>query len=225
MPKLGLLGSVGSFQMPRYDVVPGAVMTAVLFVTLLGENEHDRTHVYNLFDWLHVGGFDVKVGFLLDPLSVTMALFITGVGALIHLYSIAYMHGDPKFSKYFVYLNLFVFSMLMLVLGSNLLLTFLGWEGVGACSYFLIAFWFSKEANASAGKKLPKALYITNRNDDRVHPGHGRKMVARLQGLGQDALLFEPRDGGHSGRATPQSHARREALIYTFLMETLRPKP
>jgi NADH-quinone oxidoreductase subunit L len=138
------------------------LVTAVLFVTLLGENEHDRTHVYNLFDWLHVGGFDVKVGFLLDPLSVTMALFITGVGALIHLYSIAYMHGDPKFSKYFVYLNLFVFSMLMLVLGSNLLLTFLGWEGVGACSYFLIAFWFSKEANASAGKKA----FITNRIGD-----------------------------------------------------------
>lgn len=84
---------------------------------------------------------------------------------------------------------------------------------------------YSPYQNATAEKKLPKALYITNRNDDRVHPGHGRKMVARLQGLGQDALLFEPRDGGHSGRATPQSHARREALIYTFLMETLRPKP
>jgi NADH-quinone oxidoreductase subunit L len=136
--------------------------TIVVFVALLGESEHDRTHVYNLFDWIHAGGLDVKVGFLVDPLSVTMALFITGVGALIHLYSIAYMHGDPKFSKYFVYLNLFVFSMLMLVLGSNLLLTFLGWEGVGACSYFLISFWFSSEANASAGKKA----FITNRIGD-----------------------------------------------------------
>ncbi|MET0311451.1 MAG: prolyl oligopeptidase family serine peptidase [Burkholderiaceae bacterium] len=84
---------------------------------------------------------------------------------------------------------------------------------------------YSPYQNASAATKLPKSLYITNRNDDRVHPGHGRKMVARLQSLGQDALLFEPRDGGHAGRATPQSHARREALIYTFLLETLRPKP
>jgi NADH-quinone oxidoreductase subunit L len=109
-----------------------------------------------------VGGFDVKVGFLVDPLSITMALFVTGVGTLIHLYSIGYMHGDKDFSKFFVYLNLFLFSMLMLVLGSNMLITFLGWEGVGACSYFLIAFWFTKEANASAGKKA----FLTNRIGD-----------------------------------------------------------
>jgi NADH-quinone oxidoreductase subunit L len=91
-----------------------------------------------------------------------MALFITGVGTLIHLYSIGYMHGDPNFSKFFVYLNLFVFSMLVLVLGDNLLLTFLGWEGVGACSYFLISFWFTDDANASAGKKA----FVTNRIGD-----------------------------------------------------------
>ena len=103
-----------------------------------------------------------SVGFLVDPLSITMALFVTGVGALIHLYSIGYMHGDPDFSKFFVYLNLFVFSMLMLVLGSNMLVTFLGWEGVGACSYFLISFWFTKDANASAGKKA----FVTNRIGD-----------------------------------------------------------
>jgi NADH-quinone oxidoreductase subunit L len=115
-----------------------------------------------LFTWLPAGGLHVELGFLVDPLSVTMALFITGVGALIHLYSIGYMHGDPKFSKFFVYLNLFLFSMLMLVLGSNLLVTFLGWEGVGTCSYFLISFWFSKEANASAGKKA----FVTNRVGD-----------------------------------------------------------
>ena len=104
----------------------------------------------------------MNVGFLVDPLSITMALFVTGVGTLIHLYSIGYMHGDPAFSKFFVYLNLFVFSMLMLVLGSNMLITFLGWEGVGACSYFLISFWFTKDANASAGKKA----FVTNRIGD-----------------------------------------------------------
>ena len=91
-----------------------------------------------------------------------MCLFVTGVGMLIHLYSIGYMHGDPKFSKFFLYLNLFVFSMLMLVLGDNLLVTFLGWEGVGACSYLLIGFWFSDEANASAGKKA----FVINRIGD-----------------------------------------------------------
>ncbi|MEO6318867.1 MAG: NADH-quinone oxidoreductase subunit L [Acidimicrobiales bacterium] len=138
------------------------IATVVVFAALVGEDLHHRSHVYDLFDWLVVGGFDVKVGFLADPLSITMALFITGIGTLIHLYSIGYMHGDPKFSKFFVYLNLFVFSMLMLVLGSNMLITFLGWEGVGACSYFLISFWFSKDANASAGKKA----FVTNRIGD-----------------------------------------------------------
>jgi NADH-quinone oxidoreductase subunit L len=138
------------------------IAASVVFLAMLGEDGHDRTHVYDLFDWIHVAGFDVKVGFLADPLSISMALFITGIGTLIHLYSIGYMHGDPKFSKFFVYMNLFVFSMLMLVLGSNMLITFLGWEGVGACSYFLIAFWFSKEANASAGKKA----FVTNRIGD-----------------------------------------------------------
>ncbi len=136
--------------------------TLVMFGALIGEDHHHRSHVYELFDWLHVGGFDVRIGFLADPLSITMALFITGIGTLIHLYAIGYMHGDPKFSKFFVYMNLFVFSMLMLVLGSNLLVTFLGWEGVGACSYFLVSFWFSDEANASAGKKA----FVTNRIGD-----------------------------------------------------------
>ena len=102
-----------------------------MFGALLGEDEHHRSHVYDLFDWLHVGGFEVDVGFLADPLSITMALFVTGIGTLIHLYSIGYMHGDQGFSKFFVYLNLFVFSMLMLVLGSNMLITFLGLGGRG----------------------------------------------------------------------------------------------
>jgi len=99
---------------------------------------------------------------LADPLSITMALFITGIGSLIHLYAIGYMHGDPKFSKFFLYLNLFVFSMLMLVLGENLLVTFLGWEGVGACSYFLISFWHTRDSAATAGKKA----FVTNRVGD-----------------------------------------------------------
>ncbi|MGA8296423.1 MAG: NADH-quinone oxidoreductase subunit L, partial [Acidimicrobiales bacterium] len=92
-------------------------------------------------------------GVLIDPLSVTMVLFVTGVSALIHLYAIGYMDHDEDFAKFFTYFNLFVFSMLVLVLANNLLLTFLGWEGVGVCSYFLIAFWFERPSAASAGKK------------------------------------------------------------------------
>jgi NADH-quinone oxidoreductase subunit L len=134
----------------------------VVYAGLLGEPEEGRQFTQTLFEWVPAGGLRVDVGFLADPLSITMALFITGVSALIHMYAIGYMHGDPDFSKFFVYMNLFVFSMLMLVLGSNLLVTFLGWEGVGACSYWLVSFWFSSEANATAGKKA----FITNRVGD-----------------------------------------------------------
>jgi NADH-quinone oxidoreductase subunit L len=134
----------------------------VTFAGLRAEEPEERRFVQTLWEWVPVGDFSVDVGFLVDPLSITMTLFITGVGALIHLYSIGYMHGDENFSKFFLYLNLFAFSMLMLVLGDNMLLTFLGWEGVGACSYFLISFWFTDEANATAGKKA----FVTNRVGD-----------------------------------------------------------
>ncbi len=134
----------------------------VTFVGLRAEEPEQRRFVQTLWEWVPVGDFSVDVGFLVDPLSITMTLFITGIGALIHLYSIGYMHGDENFSKFFLYLNLFAFSMLVLVLGDNMLLTFLGWEGVGACSYFLISFWFTEEANATAGKKA----FVTNRVGD-----------------------------------------------------------
>ena len=107
-------------------------------------------------------GFRVDFRFLVDPLSSTMILFVTGVGTLIHLYSIGYMHGDPRFSRFFAYMNLFAASMLVLVLGSSFLLTFLGWEGVGLCSYLLISFWFERNSAAVAGKKA----FVTNRVGD-----------------------------------------------------------
>ncbi|HEY6533918.1 MAG TPA: proton-conducting transporter membrane subunit, partial [Acidimicrobiales bacterium] len=142
-------------------VVGAAFVTAVVvFAGLWNEPEH--TYELSLFTWIPAGDFHVDIGFLLDPLSMAMVLFITGIASLIHLYSIGYMHGDSRFPQFFTYLNLFVFSMLILVLGDNLVLTFLGWEGVGACSYFLISFWFEKDANASAGKKA----FITNRIGD-----------------------------------------------------------
>ena len=143
----------------------GSFLAAVVVLTgLLGKDAHsgDRSYELVLFQWLPSGSLKVEAGFLVDPLSITMALFVTGVGALIHLYSIGYMHGDPKYSKFFLYLNLFLFSMLMLVFGNNLVVTFLGWEGVGACSYFLISFWHRRESAATAGKKA----FVTNRVGD-----------------------------------------------------------
>jgi NADH-quinone oxidoreductase subunit L len=145
-------------------MVAGSFVAAVVvWLGLRGDGggEHD-TFTQTLFTWLPAGGFTVDVAFLVDPLSITMCLFVTGIAALIHLYSIGYMHGDPRFSKFFVYMNLFVFSMLMLVLGDNLLVTFLGWEGVGTCSYLLISFWHEKDENATAGKKA----FVTNRIGD-----------------------------------------------------------
>ena len=138
------------------------VVTVGVYLDLLSRTSEERHHVVTLFSWLPVGSLQVDMALLADPLSITMALFVTGIGSLIHLYSIGYMHGDPKFSKFFLYLNLFVFSMLMLVLGENLLVTFLGWEGVGACSYFLISFWHTRDSAATAGKKA----FVTNRVGD-----------------------------------------------------------
>ena len=106
----------------------------------------------SLFTWIPAGRFNVDVGFLVDPLSSAMILFVTGVGALIHCYSIGYMHGDSRYPRFFLYLNLFVFAMLMLVLGDNLLITFLGWEGVGVCSYFLIVV-LVREAGQRLGRQ------------------------------------------------------------------------
>ncbi len=121
-----------------------------------------RWHSSTLFEWMPLGDLEVDAALLVDPLSMTMALFVTGVGTLIHLYSVGYMHGDPKYSKFFLYLNLFLFSMLMLVLGENLVVTFLGWEGVGTCSYLLISFWHERPTAATAGKKA----FVTNRIGD-----------------------------------------------------------
>jgi NADH-quinone oxidoreductase subunit L len=133
-----------------------------VYFDLLSRSSEERNEVVTLFSWIPVGALNIDVALLADPLSITMALFITGIGSLIHLYAIGYMHGDPNFSKFFLYLNLFVFSMLMLVLGENLLVTFLGWEGVGVCSYFLISFWHTRDSAAVAGKKA----FVTNRIGD-----------------------------------------------------------
>ena len=151
-PLAGVLGTLAS----------GAAFVAALvtFSGLLAEDEHHRAVTKVVFDW--IPSLDVKVAFLVDPLSMTMVLFVTGVGTLIHLFAIGYMHGDPRFSRFFVYLNLFLASMLLLVLGDSFLLMFLGWEGVGACSYLLISFWFERDSASTAAKKA----FVANRVGD-----------------------------------------------------------
>ena len=139
---------------------------SVIQVALNGISLHGHTTypelVHHWFTWFEAGPLEVNVAFMLDPLSSVMVLVITGVGALIHLYSIGYMSHDRSFVRYFAYLNFFIFAMLILVLGDSLPLLFFGWEGVGLASYLLIGFWFEDEAKAVAGKKA----FITNRIGD-----------------------------------------------------------
>jgi NADH-quinone oxidoreductase subunit L len=156
------LGDPGAGWLATAMMGGAFVVSALVFLDLLSHDEHHRSVTKTLFTWLPVGGLHVDVGILVDPLSITMALFVTGVGALIHLYGIGYMHGDERYHQFFVYLNLFAFSMLVLVLADSFLLTFVGWEGVGACSYLLISFWFERDTAATAGKKA----FVTNRIGD-----------------------------------------------------------
>ncbi len=136
------------------------VFSVWAFFSLLHDSKREVT--VNLFTWIDAGTLHVPAALLVDPLSVTMSLFVTGISALIHLYSIGYMHGERDFRKFFLYLNLFVFSMLTLVLANNLVLTFVGWEGVGVCSYWLVSYYFDRDSAASAGKKA----FIYNRVGD-----------------------------------------------------------
>ncbi|HUO41272.1 MAG TPA: NADH-quinone oxidoreductase subunit L, partial [Mycobacterium sp.] len=131
-------------------------------VTLAGMPEADRAIHETAWTWMRVGDFRVDVAFLLDPLSAVMTLVVTGVGFLIHVYSTGYMAHDPGVRRFFLYLNLFMFAMLTLVLADNYLLMFVGWEGVGLCSYLLIGFWYHKPSAAEAGKKA----FIVNRIGD-----------------------------------------------------------
>src|SRR5690349_7953117 len=135
------------------------ILSIALFFAL-GDDQTSFT--LTAFDWITAGNFSVSFALLVDPLSILMMLIITGVGFLIHVYSTGYMHGDEGFNRFFAYLNLFIFFMLLLVMGSNYLLMFVGWEGVGLCSYLLIGFWFKNTAYNNAAKKA----FIMNRIGD-----------------------------------------------------------
>lgn len=140
-------------------VVVSFVVSLIFFCQVYASKTAVAVH---LFDWISVGGFNVGLDLLFDQLSLLWLLFVTGIGALIHLYSIGYMHDDENKDRFFAYLNLFVGFMLVLVLGGNLLVTFIGWEGVGLCSYLLIGFWHKNQSYNDAAKKA----FIMNRIGD-----------------------------------------------------------
>jgi NADH-quinone oxidoreductase subunit L len=129
------------------------LVSLLLFLELKGLPAQSRVIQQVLWSWIPSGDLQVNMGLLLDPLSAVMILIVTGVGFLIHVYSVGYMLHDHGIGRYFAYLNLFTFSMLVLVLADNFLFMFVGWEGVGLCSYLLIGFWFEKKSAADAGKK------------------------------------------------------------------------
>jgi NADH-quinone oxidoreductase subunit L len=168
-PALGFLWNLflgrrfpGSTKLVGPGVLLAAFAASVLAVVRLSALPEHSALQDVVFPWVHVGGFEVDVAFWLDPLSAVMVLVVTGVGFLIHVYSIGYMAHDPDVPRFFTYMNLFVTAMLILVLADNLMLLFVGWEGVGLCSYLLIGFWWTKEENCTAGKKA----MLTNRVGD-----------------------------------------------------------
>ncbi|MBI3189893.1 MAG: NADH-quinone oxidoreductase subunit L, partial [Ignavibacteriales bacterium] len=131
-----LSGWIGSLS-----VGASFAIAVAIFIEMLGHPSEERSHIVTIFSWLTAGSFSVDVAYQVDQLSILMTLVVTGVGFLIHVYSIGYMHGDKGLWRFFAYLNLFIFMMLNLILADNFLLMFLGWEGVGLCSFLLIGFW------------------------------------------------------------------------------------
>ncbi|AOZ98889.1 NADH-quinone oxidoreductase subunit L [Flavobacterium commune] len=153
------IGKSASGIIGTLTVVVSFVATLVFFLQI---NESKEAIEIELFNWIQISNFRVNFGFLLDQLSILWLLFVTGIGSLIHLYSISYMHDDENMHKFFAYLNLFIFFMITLVIGSNLLVLFIGWEGVGLCSYLLIGFWHKNQDYNDAAKKA----FIMNRIGD-----------------------------------------------------------
>ena len=147
--------------------VGGAFVVAVMcLVELLGLPPGQRSLTVHFFPWIAAGGFHADAAFQIDQLSVVMMLVVTGVGMLIHVYSIGYMHGDPGFARFFAYLNLFIVAMLILILADNFLLMFLGWEGVGLCSYLLIGFWYDRKFEKGTTGDAAKKAFVVNRIGD-----------------------------------------------------------
>jgi NADH-quinone oxidoreductase subunit L len=161
-PQPHRLAWLSSIIGPGVLIAAFGVAVAVFMAYRAGAGEHGEPVVQNYFQWVVTGDLSISASLMIDQLSLVMLLVVTGVGALIHVFSVGYMREDPGYPRYFAYLNLFVFFMLVLVLGASYPVLFVGWEGVGLCSYLLIGFWFSEKANADAGKKA----FIVNRIGD-----------------------------------------------------------
>lgn len=166
-PLLGfVINGLGRNLLPKFVIgslatlavaIPFAISVGIFF-----EFTGTEAVIIPIFDWIKVGSLNIPFSFQIDQLSILMLLIITGIGSLIHIYSMGYMSHDAGFGKFFAYLNLFIFFMLLLVLGSNYIIMFIGWEGVGLCSYLLIGFWYTNGAYADAAKKA----FIMNRIGD-----------------------------------------------------------
>jgi len=165
LPLIGaFINAVAGWKMPRraVETIACASVGGSFIAACMALAGMDGAASVTLYDWLSFGGFSAPAGFYLDALSVTMAVMVSGVSFIIHLYSVGYMREDKGYARYFMLLNLFVFSMLNLVLASNLTLLFVGWEGVGFCSYALIGFWYTVPGYATAGRK---AFIVTRIGD------------------------------------------------------------
>ena len=156
LPK-NVVGTIGSLA-----VGLSFLLTVGIFLEFLQLPHGDRVVEKTVFTWISAGSFQAQAAFLIDPLSLVMLLVVSGVSTLIHIYSVGYMYDDPGFYRYFSFLNLFVFNMLTLVSANNFLLMFVGWEGVGLCSYLLIGFWYERRSASDAGKKA----FVVNRIGD-----------------------------------------------------------
>jgi NADH-quinone oxidoreductase subunit L len=206
LPFIGflILALVGS-QMPRLgtaitgvgSVGLSAIVTVWIGIRFIGSPPPDHTYVEAFWTWIHVGNFTPNIAFHLDALSLIMALVVTVVGFLIHLYSAEFMIKDQGYSRFFAYMNLFVGSMLTLVLADNLLLLYLGWEGVGLCSYLLIGYWYQDQANGRAARK---AFIVTRIGDTAMAIGlfllFDNLGTLRIQDLMQQASLQWPVGSG-----------------------------
>ncbi len=152
-----VIGGIGTLM-----IFMSFIVSCGILMQMIGLPPEQRVFEKVMFPWIHSGNFKADMAFLVDPLSVIMIMVVTGVGSLIHLYSIGYMHGEEGFYRFFAYLNLFCMSMLLLVLGNNMLVMFIGWEGVGLCSYLLIGYYFHKKSAGDAAKKA----FVMNRVGD-----------------------------------------------------------
>lgn len=193
LPK-GLISIIGS----------GSVLAAFGLSLGIFLNLNGQSHTVQLFDWISTGSLHVDFSFLIDPLSSLFLLIITGIGFLIHVYSVGYMHDDEGYHRFFAYLNLFVFFMLLLVLGSNYLIMFVGWEGVGLCSYLLIGFWFKNTDYNNAAKKA----FIINRIGD----------LGFLLGILLIYVLFDSVSFGAVGAISGNAEYRQYADVIGILL-------